>query len=309
MTLAINLAQALNCSEAAPPCGQCFSCQKIASAKHADIQIIGLSPSTKADELKSKTEISIEQIRQLRHSANMSPFEGSYKVFIVNGAELLSNEAANCLLKTLEEPPPRVVFILMTENISQLPETITSRCQRLDLKPIATSEVETTLTSSCGVESSRAKLLACLSHGCPGWALTAARDDNLLKQHEERVNSLIDIMQTGFEERFALAAQLATRFGQNNESLQEEMDLWLDFWRDLLLVKTGFSQAITNVNLEDKLPDWAGYFTLNEIKSFTVSISTAQEHLRLNANPRLVLEVLMLDMPMVTKPEYKQETK
>ena len=305
MTLAINLAQALNCLEDEPPCGQCLSCQKIASAKHADIHFIGLTPSPGIDELKTKTEISIEQIRQLRHSANMPPFEGNCKAFIINGAELMSNEAANCLLKTLEEPPPRVVFILMTENIGKLPETITSRCQRMELRPIAAYEVETALTSSCGVEPGRAKLLACLSHGCPGWALDAARDDNLLKQHNEKVNSLVDIMQAGYEERFALAAQLASRFGQNHESVREELDLWIDLWRDLLLVKAGFNQAVTNVNLEAKLPEWAGDFTLDEIKSFIVSISTAQEQLRLNANPRLVLEVLMLDMPMAKRPDYR----
>ncbi len=301
MTLAINLAQALNCLEAEPPCGQCLSCQKIASGKHADVQIIGLTPSPEVDEVKTRTEISIEQIRQLRHSANMPPFEGSCKAFIINGAELLSNEAANCLLKTLEEPPPRVVFILMTENIGQLPETIISRCQRLELKPIAAGEVETALASSCGTEPGKARLLAHLSHGCLGWALAAARDDNLLKQHNERMNNLIDIMQGGYEERFALAAQLATRFGQNHESVQEELDLWLDFWRDLLLVKAGFNQSITNIDLEEKLPDWAGDFTLNEVRSFIGSISTAQEQLRLNANPRLVLEVLMLDMPIVKR--------
>ncbi len=115
------------------------------------------------------------------------------------------------------------------------------------------------------------------------------------------MNNLIDIMQGGYEERFALAAQLATRFGQNHESVQEELDLWLDFWRDLLLVKAGFNQSITNIDLEEKLPDWAGDFTLNEVRSFIGSISTAQEQLRLNANPRLVLEVLMLDMPIVKR--------
>lgn len=297
MTLAINLAQALNCPEAEPPCGRCLSCQKIASGKHADIQTIGLAPPLEVDEVKARTEISIEQIRQLQHSASLPPFEGRCKVFIIDGAELLSNEAANCLLKTLEEPPARVAFILLTTNRGQLPETIISRCQQLELRPAAAGEVAAALSKGWNIEPGKANLLARLSHGCFGWALSAAQGDDLLKEHDQRVQSLIDIIFANYEERFAYAAQLATQFSQNRGSVHEVLDLWLDFWHDLLLVKIGLSEAITNVNLDDKLPSWAGDFSLSEIKAFLESIGAAQKQLQLNANPRLVLEVLMLDMP------------
>ncbi len=76
MTLALNLAQALNCEAAEPPCGECLSCQKIASAKHADVQIIGLTTDGDSVEAKSRAEISIDQIRQMQHSASLPPFEG-----------------------------------------------------------------------------------------------------------------------------------------------------------------------------------------------------------------------------------------
>ena len=98
MALALNLAQALNCEAAEPPCSRCPSCLKIASAKHADVQIIALTSAADADDAKTRAEISIDQIRQLQHSASLPPFEGRYKVFIIDGAELLSIGAANCLL-------------------------------------------------------------------------------------------------------------------------------------------------------------------------------------------------------------------
>ncbi len=113
MTLALDLAKAINCDAAAPPCGECTACRRIASGKHADVQIIGLAGDGDSAEARSQTEISIDQIRQMQHSACLPPFEGRYKVFIIEGAELLSNEAANCLLKTLEEPEEKIVFLLL----------------------------------------------------------------------------------------------------------------------------------------------------------------------------------------------------
>jgi len=160
MTLAINLAQALNCEVAEPPCGECVSCQKIASAKHPDVQTIGLTSNNNSAEAKLRGEISIDQIREMQHSANLPPFEGRCKVFIIDGAELLSNEAANCLLKTLEEPVGKVIFVLLTSNDRLLPATVVSRCQRLELLPLAVSEVETVLNGRGDIEPQKAKLLA-----------------------------------------------------------------------------------------------------------------------------------------------------
>ena len=297
MTLALNLAQALNCEAAEPPCGECVSCQKIASARHADVQIIGLTADGDSAEAKPRAEIGIDRIREIQHSSSLPPFEGRYKVFIINEAEFLSNEAANCLLKTLEEPVGRVVFILLTTNDKLLPATVVSRCQRLELLPLAATEVEATLNSRWSIEPQKAELLTRLSHGCLGWALSAARDDGLLQQRAEQLKKLLDIMRADYEERFVYAAQLADRFSQNRASVQEILDLWIDFWRDLLLVKVGCGDIITNVDLEATLIDWSGDFSPAQIKAFINSIQMAGEQLRLNANPRLVLEVLMLGMP------------
>ena len=297
MTLAVNLAQALNCEAAEPPCGECESCQKIASAKHADVRIIGLVSNSNSAEAKLRTEISIDQIREVQSSASLPPFEGRYKVFIIDGAELLSIEAANALLKTLEEPVSKIIFILLTVNERLLPATVISRCQRLELLPLAVAEVEAALNNQWGVEPQKAKLLARLCHGCLGWAISAASDDDLLQQRTERLDKLLDITGADGEARFVYAARLATQFSQSRRVVQEVLDLWLDWWRDLLLVKTGCSETITNVDLEAKLVDLAGAYSLAEIKAVIKSIQAAGEQLGQNANPRLVLEVLMLSIP------------
>jgi DNA polymerase-3 subunit delta' len=298
MTLALNLAQALNCQAAEPPCGLCDACQKIASGKHADIQIIGLNSAGNSTEAKPRTEIGIDQIREIQHSSSLPPFEGRYKVFIIDGAELLSSEAANCLLKTLEEPVGGVIFILLTTNDGILPATVVSRCQRLELRPLATSQVESALNERWGIEPQKAELLARLCHGCLGWALLATVDDSLLQRRAERIDRLLDITNGDYEERFDYVAQLAAQFSQSRDLVQKILDLWLDWWRDLLLIKLGRNDTITNIDLEAMLVDMSRGYNLAQIKAFINSIQAAGEQLRQNANPRLVLEVLMLSMPV-----------
>jgi len=167
----------------------------------------------------------------------------------------------------------------------------------LELSPLPATEVEAALNSRWGIESPKAKLLSRLSHGCLGWALSAAFDDGLLQQRAEKMDKLLDILHADYEERFAYAAQLAAQFTQDRRSVQEVLDLWLDYWRDLLLVKIGCSNIITNVDQLAMLVEMAKGYRLAQIKAFINSIQVAGEQLRQNANPRLVLEVLMLDMP------------
>jgi DNA polymerase-3 subunit delta' len=295
MTLALNLAQALNCEAIERPCLECTSCIKIAKGSHADVQIIGLTQNDDAAEAKL---IGIDQIKELQHSANLPPFEGKHKVFIIDGAELLSIEAANCLLKTLEEPADKVTFILLTVNDRLLPATVVSRCQCLDLLPLSTAEEATALREKWSIEPERARLLAGLSHGCPGWALSANRDDGLIQQRNEELNRLNGIIKADYEERFAYVAQLAARFSQNRSAVYDVLERWLDYWRDLMLVKLGFYDMITNIDRKDELIEIAGSYRLAQIKAFIESIKSAAVQLRQNVNTRLALEVLMLDIPI-----------
>lgn len=295
MTLALNLAQALNCDAAERPCGECSTCRKIASASHADVQIIGLTQNESSAEAKL---IGIDQIKQMQHLVSLPPFEGKHKVFIIDGAELMSTEAANRLLKTLEEPVGRVTFLLLTVNDSLLPATVVSRCQRLELPPLSTAEVESALVAGRGIEPQRARLLARLSHGCPGWAITAGSDDSRLQQRDEELDRLLDVITADCEERFAYVAPLAARFNQNRGAVYGVLDLWLDYWRDLMLVKVGYRDIITNIDRLASIVEVAQGYRLAQIKAFIESLRAAAEQLRQNANPRLVLEVLMLDIPI-----------
>jgi DNA polymerase-3 subunit delta' len=292
MTLAVNLAQALNCEAQNKPCGQCAPCVKIKERRHADVQVIGLQ---KDDESESKL-ISIDQVKEMQHAAGMPPFEGRHKVFIIDNAELLSLDAANRLLKTLEEPVENVTFILLTVNDKLLPLTVISRCQRIELSPLSIA-AETAALSEKGLDPERARLLAGLSHGCPEWALAAQKDDSLLQRRGEELDKIFHAVDTDFVERFAYADSLAKSFSGNRAYVYGVLALWRDLWRDLMLKKLGRDDMIINVDRKEALAEMAGRRSLAEIKDFIEIISAAGEHLRQNANARLALEVMMLDIP------------
>jgi len=292
-TLALDLAQALNCQGDEPPCGKCQSCRRIVEGKHADVIIIDVNSARDPKDTKPRTEISIKAIWNLQRSASLPPYEAKYKVFIVDGAERLSDEAANCLLKTLEEPPPKVIALLLTAEQLRLPPTVVSRCQMVELKPMPSAEIETILVEHHGVDSDRAKLLARLSRGCLGWALRAAVDDSHLAQRTQRLSEMFSLVNASWEERFVYAAQQ----GNDRTSTEEVINLWLVCWRDVMLTKCGSEDAITNVDYGATLEDWAEILTLPETVDFINSLQKSLSQISQNANTRLVLETLMLDMP------------
>ena len=295
MTLALELAQALNCPQDEPPCGECNSCRKIDQGKHADVQVVCLAADKESD--NNHKEIGIEQVRQMQHAANLPPFEGRHKVFIIDDAELLSIEAANCLLKTLEEPQSKVVFVLLAGEGNAIPETVASRCQQIRLMPMAAADIEAALIERWGVEPGKAMLLSRLCRGRIGWALTAVENQELLEAHCQARQGIADLLFAGGEERFTYAAQMALRFGQQRSAVQDELSLWLELWRDMMLVKAGLGEAIINIDIQQELSRLAECFSLAEIRKFIDVVRQTVDRLRANANPRLALEVMLLDMP------------
>jgi DNA polymerase-3 subunit delta' len=293
MTLALDLARTVNCQGNEPPCGQCPTCKRITDGKHADIRIISLNSAKDPGDTKARVEISIDDIRELQHNASLPPFEGKYKVFIIDGAEYLSTEAANCLLKTIEEPPPQVIILLLTAEEPRLLPTVVSRCQRIELKPIPGVEIEKMLTESYGINHDKAGLLARLSHGCFGWALTVSIDDGYLAQRNERLTEMFSLLTAGWEERFNYAAKLTN----DRKSAEEIIKLWLGWWRDVMLTKCGCKQAVTNIDYISVLEQWDEVLNLSEVRDFIDSLQKSLDQIAINANLRLVFEILMLSIP------------
>jgi len=297
MFLAVNLAQALNCESDERPCGGCGPCRRIAAGTHADVQIIGRLPQAGSGEAGAKKEISIAQIRELQQAASLQPYEGRHRVFIIDGAEHLNEESANCLLKTLEEPPAGVVIVLITTSETRLLPTIISRCQRVQLVPVAPRAIEAEMIENRGVAPDRARLLSMVCRGGIGWAISAALDPGVYEARSSRLSGLTGLAGAALDVRFDFATKLAAQYGKDRDAVEETLALWLEWWHDLMLVRAGCPDLITNVDREIELERVAEEYSLAEIRRFMDAIRAAADHLGQNANPRLALEVLVLSMP------------
>ena len=296
MTLALDLAAALNCVGSDGPCGQCSQCRRISGGLHADVRVIGLEGED-APQGRWRVSISIDQVREVQREANLKPFEGRCRMFIFNGAEHLSEEAANSLLKLLEEPPEQVVLVLLTSDARTLPATIVSRCQLLELRPLPMATVVEVLREGHGADPATATEIARLSGGRLGWALDALARPELLRNRTERLRAIEQTVGAGLEDRFSYATALASSFLRSREVAREELRLWLDWWRDLLLVKEGAADYVTNLSRDDTLTEMAGSMTSAEISYAITSVLETWEHLERNVNARLALEELMLVLP------------
>jgi DNA polymerase-3 subunit delta' len=294
MTLAVDLVRALNCSSEDAPCGTCRTCQRIKDGKYPDLVTISKNAGRDAKDRRKSTEISIDTVREfLQKSSSLHPYEGKYRTFIIDGAEFMSVEAANCLLKTLEEPPQHVVIILLTSEEKKLLPTILSRCQRLELRPAAIAETEAVLSRNGDIPQDRIRLLARLSRGCLGWALSSALDESYLKGRDLRLDEFAALITRNWDQRISYVQQLPV----DRSGSEDLLRLWLSYCRDVMLIKYNCDGGVANLDRMNDLRSWASTLTVPEIKERIDSLCQALADLASNANVHLLFEVLMLRVP------------
>jgi len=282
--LARVFAQALNCTGKAPtPCQQCSACRKVASGNHPDVRILD-SPG---DPLR------IDDIRDLQRDLSLSPYEGRWRVAVLCEFERATHQAANALLKTLEEPPAPVVLMLTATESGVLLPTIVSRCQVLSLRPLPAAQVKQALISRWDVDETQADLLAHLSGGRLGWAVQALQDETTLTRRDESLSDLIWLSNKGRVERLAYAAGLS----RDPKLARETLTLWTSWWRDILLLTCGASVALTNVDRLSILRQQAKWVTLRQARSMVLQSRHVLQCLDQNVNLRLAVEVLLLSLP------------
>jgi DNA polymerase-3 subunit delta' len=298
MALALDLASALNCNEGTPPCGSCRACQRIQQGKYPDVIVIDKYAGRDQKDRRKASEIGIDMVRELlQRGSSLPPYEGHYKVFIIDDADLMSAEAANCLLKTLEEPPQYVIILLLTSQENALLPTVVSRCQRFELKPVAVAEIESRLQTFDGLNPNKIKLLSRLSGGCLGWAISALSDDSYLQSRDLRLSEFASLLTRSWSDRLSYIQQLPS----DRNRVEEVIKLWLSWCRDVMLLKYNCEEAITNLDKINDIKSWANMLTILEIKEFINSLNRMLVNLSYNANLHLLFEVIMLDMPKKEK--------
>ena len=289
-TLAVTFAQALNCTHADNrPCGTCRSCQLIASGRHPDVTIV--EPEISA---RGKASIKIEAMRELQRSLQLAAYEGPYKIAIISGFDAANMNAANAFLKTLEEPPANTVLILTATDGDTLLDTIKSRCRVVAIRPIAIPIIEQALCTRWQIAPERAKQLAHLANGRLGWALQAAEQGELLAHNDDQLSLLQTILQQNLVERFQQAEALA----KQPEKLAELLNVWLTWWRDLLMVASDSAESATiNIVHQAQFAQLATIWPLATIKqSLNQTLDTLWQ-LDHNVNIRLAMETLLLSYP------------
>jgi DNA polymerase-3 subunit delta' len=288
-TLAVRFAQALNCQtpvDAGIPCGECRDCKQIAAMQHADLNIV--QADAEGGTLK------VDQIREVRRMLNLKPYQAKYRVAMFLRFQEANDNAANALLKTLEEAPSYAVLILTADNPEQLLPTIVSRCEVLRLRPIRVEEVQRELESR-GLDAGRARLIAHISGGRFGYALRMIENETLLETREERLNDLQDLISASRVEKFAYADKLS----RDKESMRQAILIWLSYWRDVMLRSAQAETPLVNVDRNMEIEDLAGRLNLSIARAVVSRLEDVLEKMERNVNSRLLAEVLLLDLPHV----------
>ena len=288
ITLATAFAQALLCETGeGAPCGgsvdPCRTCQRVAQGRYPDVQFIAAE----------KNAIQIDQVRALQGDAAVAPLEGRRKVFIIREVERATLPAANALLKSLEEPPPQVILLLTATRRDQVLPTILSRCQLVGLRPLPLEQVQTALQARWHVDEERAALLARLSGGRLGWAVTAHTDPDLWQARAKYLDDLLALTAEGHLGRLAYAETLS-RAGADVETA---LGLWATWWRDVLLVQHALGDEVLNLDRKAQLLQQAGLFHVEQAENALHDLVQTARRIRANVNARLALDVLLLRLP------------
>lgn len=267
------LAKAVNCLEGGlDSCDRCASCAKIENNQHPDVHLIE----------NQDADIKIEQVRQLQKDISLRPYEGKRKVFIIDNAHRLTPEAANALLKILEEPPRGSLIILVTDKPSLLFKTIISRCKIIKFSSLKNTELKEILKKDYSLDNNTAHFLAYFSEGRLGAALRL-KDTDIIRDK----NRVID--------KFILARKMSldNLSIQNRDEVRSFLNILASWFRDIYLIKIGTPHGeIINFDRKDELLKAMSRFSFLDLNEIFDSISDSILYLEQNINIRLLLHNL-----------------
>lgn len=282
--LARLFAMTLLCEKRGPePCGECHSCIQAESGNHPDIiRVTHEKPNT----------ISVEDIRrQVNEDIQIRPYQGPYKIYIIAEADLMTVQAQNALLKTIEEPPAYAVIFLLTENAEALLPTITSRCVMLKLRNIRDTLIRKYLMETMHVPDYKADMCTAFAQGNMGRAIMLASSDHFNEIREEAVQLLKYINEMDISEITKAIRKINTYKLEINDYL----DIIMIWYRDVLLYKATkdmdkvvFKDQITYIQERAKKSSYEG------IELILESLEKAKTRLRANVSFDLVMELLLL---------------
>lgn len=287
---ALTMAKAANCHKApaggfaADSCDECPACKRIEAGTHGDVTTVQSDGQF----------IKIGQTREIAEEVYYRPREGRQRFFIIDEADRLREEAANSLLKTLEEPPPTSTIILLTSRPNSLLQTIRSRSQRLNFSPLSIAEMEKFLAENFPRPSVDNALLARVTGGRIGQA--TAFDLSVYRQDRRALLELLELLATGRERvRLLKAAEYIGK--RDREDFEKQLSLLMLLLRDLFLLAAGSSrEEIVNVDEADRLQKLVAKIGLNRLMIWSDKFNEVRKNLRININRQIAMESTLLGL-------------
>ena len=305
-TFALELAQALNClalDVADRPDHTCQQCRLIQRGVHPDVRMVRRAPERRMISMRPSAvagpprEYS-DNVQFIQSDAQLRPVMGRRKVYLIVYAEELAEDAGNRLLKTLEEPPPFVLFLLTAIERGGVLPTIASRCQELRLRPAPRAELAAALVER-GTDAERAAQLAALAGGRQGWAVSASQDAALFEQQQTYAAQLVEALSGSRIDRLVRARALSERWSVRPEVVRETLRVWMSWWRDVMLVQLGLMNRIVHLDVEEQstLQSAAQTVSREAARGAAAAIQQTLADLDTNVNARLALDLLLLRLP------------
>lgn len=265
------------------PCGKCHSCKQAESGNHPDIiRVTHEKPNS----------ISVDDIRtQVNNTVDIKPYQGPYKVYIIPQADMMTPQAQNAILKTIEEPPSYAVFLLLTENAETLLPTINSRCVMLKLRNIKDTLIKKYLMENLEIPDYKADMCMAFAQGNMGRAIMLANSDHFNEIREEAVQLLKHISEMELNEIVAAVKNISVY----KLEITDYLDIIMIWYRDVLLYKA--TKEIDKVVFKDQLQsikEQARKSSYEGIELILESLEKAKARLKANVNFDLVMELLFL---------------
>jgi len=285
--LALEFAKVVNCEkvdEINDSCGKCPACLKISRNNHPDIFLVEAEGQF----------IRIAAIREIQKQMTFKPMEGRKRVFVIDNADKMNDQAANALLKTLEEPSPANILILVTAKPYTLPSTIISRCHHIRFNPLSIDTVTKFLIERGNMEKQNALLLAGLSGGSIGQALELNKDDVIAYRAE--ILSLLT--NTKKSDPLSLLA-FASFFGQDKREIKQGFNILQTCFRDALVYKeTNNEQMLINQDNSSFIASLASRLSGEQMLQNIALLEKARETMEQNVNKSLTLETMAFKLQL-----------
>jgi DNA polymerase III subunit delta' len=281
---ALELAKMLNCRQPDSQfdsCEECPACRRIRAGEFADVRVI----------VPEGQFIKIDQVREVVGEFNFRPFEGFYRVSIFDQAERLREQAANALLKTLEEPPTNALIILVTASPDALLPTIRSRAVQLRFAPLSRGTIRSYLESNYPRPAADTELLARLAGGSIGRAISID-----LSQYREQRKECLELIELLLRRRNRLRLlKAAEYFGRKERAeFESRLELILALLRDLVCIQLGINDEVVNYDITSRLEELAGATDFPVLEKLTGQLTAIERDLQRNINRQLALETIFL---------------